>query len=267
MFALLIMMALRVFESPPNLDRSVVIGGSLAFVLLGLGILLAGGKVLSFIDPASFMIVIGGTVGATFIHFSIADVRYAWEQIKQVLSSHSPDAHNRIVYLVRLGQKVRSDGLLVLDREARMCPDPFLRNALELTVDGQKQADVKHILENEMRTSTDRALRAIHVLDTMGGYAPALGLIGTLIGLIQMLGSLQNPASVGPAMAVALVTTFYGAILANLICLPLAGKLRVRHQEETLTKSITIEGVMCLGSQENPIVIEQKLASFLPVAA
>ncbi|RMG42262.1 MAG: motility protein A [Candidatus Dadabacteria bacterium] len=246
------------------LDRNVLGGAALAFGLIAFGVLI-GGQWLNFLNPASMLIVLGGTLGATMIHFSSYDLRSAWNAFKNVMRSEEPQSIERIDSLVRMAHLVRQNGLLVLEREARTTGDPFLRMALELTVDGQKPEEVRRILETEMATARDRGERAVQVFETMGQYAPAMGLIGTLIGLIQMLGALDNPQTVGPAMAVALVTTLYGALLANLFFLPVAGKLRNRLQAEALVKAISVEGAISLGQQENPIVLEQRLQSFMPL--
>ena len=154
----------------------------------------------------------------------------------------------------------------MLEHEATAADDQFLKFAVEMTADGQTPDEVRRILETEMRISNDRAFRSVHVFETMGNYAPALGLIGTVIGLIEMLKVLDNPASIGPAMATALVTTFYGAVLANLVFLPIAGKLRNRSEEEAVVKAITVEGIISVGNEENPMLLEQRLQSFLPAA-
>ncbi|MCO6430372.1 MAG: MotA/TolQ/ExbB proton channel family protein [Deltaproteobacteria bacterium] len=258
--------SLNYLDEAPKLDRAVVGGLALASTLVLAGIIISG-RGDNFIDFPSLLIVLGGTLGATLVQFPLYDLRRAWLGFKGILIQRQYHPHERIQYLVRLAHLVRSQGLLVLEREAKQCDDSFLRLAFEITVDGQPHDDVKRILDTETRTSFDRSARAIQVFQTMGAYAPAFGLIGTLIGLIQMLGSLNNPATVGPAMSMALVTTLYGAIMANLVFLPIAGKLRNRVEEEGLVKAITVEGVLALGKQENPIVIEQKLQSFLPLPA
>ena len=249
-----------------ELDRGVVTGLVLAlgFLILTLA---AGGAGLNFISPMSALLVLGGTFGATLVNFSFCDLRHAWAAFTEMLFVRSYNPLERISYLVWLAHAVRREGLLVLEREANGTDDVFLRNALNLTVDAQDPSEIKRLLETEIRTSYDRASRAVQVFETLGTYAPAFGLIGTLIGLIQMLGALENPATVGPAMGLALVTTFYGALLANLLFLPIAGKLKNRCEAEAMVRAITLEGVLGLGKQENPIVVEQKLQSFLPIAA
>ncbi len=247
-------------------DRTVLAGIALCVVLLSVGVVLAG-KVKNFIDPSSFMIVMGGTLGATLIHFPLYDVIRAWHAFKDIIFVRYNHAPERIKYLVDLATEVRKDGILILETEAKKTEDRFLIRAFELTVDGQSNADIKRVLETEMRSSYDRASRAIQVFQTMASYAPALGLIGTLVGLIQMLSSLEDPATVGPAMSIALVTTLYGALLANVVFLPTAGKLKNRADEESLVRAVTLEGILAIGNQENPIVVEQRLVSFLPLSS
>lgn len=247
-------------------DRGIVAGLTICVALLLAGVLFGSGRG-NFVSPTSLAIVLGGTFGATLIHFTITDIKSAWRAFRTILFKRDYSPAEHIHYLVRLSHAVRSQGLLVLEREAERTVDPFMRLALELTVDAQEEDGVRRILETEMRTSSGRSRRAVRVFEMLGGYAPAMGLIGTLIGLIRMLGSLDDPTTVGPAMALALVTTLYGAVLANMVFLPIAGKLRNRLEEEAVLKSITLEGVISLGKQENPIIVEQKLQTFLPLMA
>jgi chemotaxis protein MotA len=134
-----------------------------------------------------------------------------------------------------------------------------------LSIDGFEPEQIREIMETELDFVRNRHQLGAEVFTTMGTFAPAMGMIGTLIGLVQMLQSMDDPGTIGPAMAVALLTTFYGALLANIICLPIAGKLRTRSKEETLAKEMTIQGVISLSKGENPRVLEQKLLAFLPV--
>lgn len=248
-----------------ELDRGVAGGLLLCAILLAAGVL-CGGAFGNFFSASSVLVVAGGTIGAALVNFSLYDLQHAWSAFREVLFTRDYHPAERIRYMVRLAGLVRRDGLLVLEREARQTNDKFLKTALQLTVDAQEGPEIRRILETELRASIEKSSRAVQVFEAMGGYSPAMGLIGTLIGLINMLGALENPATVGPSMALALNTTLYGAILANMIFLPVAGKLKNRSEEDAVVKAITIEGALSLGKQENAVVVEQRLQSFLPLA-
>lgn len=253
----------RKFSLDSKYDRGIVVGTAISSLLLLVGIV-SGGAILNFIDIPSFLLVIGGTIGATLVHYSLEEIEQAWVAFKGVIRTKNFNPLERINYLVHLGQTVKQNGIMVLEQEAERCRDTFMRMALELTVDGQSTEDIRRILETERRTANEHAVKAVQVFETMGAYAPALGLIGTLIGLIQMLGALNSPSTVGPAMALALITTFYGAIAANLIFIPIAGKLRNRAEQDALIKAMTIEGTISLSKLEGSIMMEQRLQGYLP---
>ena len=246
-------------------DRGVLYGATVAGVLILVG-MLASGSILSFFDVGSLLVVLGGTIGATMIQCSTADLRNAFQSLKTLRHDSAVLPSERMQQLLRLSFLVKREGLLVLDQESGGISDPFVRLGIELAVDATPANEIRRILELELRTSQERSERGVQVFETMGTYAPALGLIGTLIGLIQMLGVLDNPAALGPAMALALVTTFYGAIFANLVCLPIAGRLRNQYREGTLVKAITVEGIISIAGLESPIVLEQRFRSFRPGA-
>lgn len=245
------------------LDRSALWGVGLCVLLLALGVL-GSGQGANFIDIPSFLLVLGGTLGAGLVHFSLPDLRAAGRALREILIEKTYSPLGRIEFFVTLSGVVRRDGFLTLEREARGCRDPFLRRALEMSVDGQSTEDIRRTLEIESRRAADLAWRSIQVFETLGNYAPAMGLIGTIIGLIQMLGELGDPTKVGPSMALALLTTFYGALMANMLFLPVAGKLRNRAEEEAVLRSVTIEGIVSIANRDNTIVVEQRLQSFLP---
>lgn len=247
-----------------TIDKGIIAGAAISFALIAIGVLVAGSG-LRAINPVSMLIVLGGTFGATLVHYSWYDLKHSWASFQKILFTSDYHPRERISYIVELAQSVRNQGLLVLEQESQNAHDSFLRMALELTVDGQQAADIKRILETEMRASQDKAARGATVFQTMGTYSPALGLIGTIIGMMEMLTALSDPATVGPAMATALTTTLYGAIFSNLVFLPIAGKLRNTIEEELLVKAITVEGILAVGRQENPSIVEQRLQGFLPL--
>lgn len=249
-----------------QLDRGIVFGAALCLAVVIAGAFITGSAV-RFFSPTGLLIVLGGTVAASLVHFSFYDLLQSRAALISVFFVGQNHAFERISRFVSLAQAVRQHGLMVLERQAHFVKDPFFRKSLELAVDGQSPEEIRRILEIEIRTAAQQSIRAARVFATMGSYAPAMGLIGTLVGLMSMLGSLDNPSTIGPAMAVALTTTLYGAILANLLFLPVSGKIRNRLEEELQVRSLTIEGVISLVKQENPIVIEQRLQSFLPLGA
>jgi chemotaxis protein MotA len=184
--------------------------------------------------------------------------------IKTVLFPEYSNALGRLRRLIDLSQQARAEGHLSLQDVSLSEPDPFLRKCIELIADGVDAKEVKEVLELELDLIGDRHSKGAEIFQTMGSVAPAIGLLGTLIGLIQMLQHMDDASSIGPSMAIALLTTFYGALIANLFCLPLAGKLRSRSSEETLLKEMTIEGTICIIEQKHPRVIESRLLCFLP---
>jgi chemotaxis protein MotA len=256
----------RVGEHPPIVNTSLIVGLSISVGLVVLGALF-GGNPLTFISAEGILLVLGGTFASTLIQFSTKDIRNAWRSARAVLFLSPEEPSDRISYLVDLSRRVKDQGLLILEHEASQTVDPFLRLGLELTVDGQAPEEISRILQREMRTSNDQAWRSVQVWETMGNFAPAMGLIGTLIGLIHMLGSLQDANAVGPAMSLALVATLYGSVAANLFFFPMSGKLRVVAQEREFSKDITLEGLLSVARLENPIMLEQRLQSFVTMAA
>lgn len=251
------------YGSRKRWDRGLLYGAALALFVIGISICTSP-TLSSYLHLPSLIVVLGGTIAAGLINFSTDDILFTFKRTRAVLQSRVDSPSARIGYFVRLAQIVRSNGVMALEHEAKRQYDPFIRRALELAADAQQERDIIRILETERVALADRERRAIEVMESLGNFAPALGLIGTLLGLVQMMSLLENPSAVGPAMALALLTTLYGAVLANLLFLPLAGKLRLRNEEETLLRSLTIEGTISLLKTENPILLEQRLVTFLP---
>jgi chemotaxis protein MotA len=256
----------RLGEHPPVVNTSLIVGLSISVGLVVLGALF-GGNPWTFVSIEGVLLVLGGTFASTLIQFSTRDIRSALHAARSVLFLPPEDTTDRISYLVDLSRRVKEQGVLILEQEASRTADPFLRLGLELTVDGQAPEEISRILQREMRTSNDQAWRSVHVWETMGNFAPAMGLIGTLIGLIHMLGSLQDASTVGPAMSLALVATLYGSVAANLFFFPMSGKLRVVAQEREFSKDITLEGLLSVARLESPLMLEQRLQSFVTRAA
>ena len=212
------------------MDLSTILGLIVGFALLALAIF-GQGSLLAFYDAASIMIVFGGTFGAAMVQHSREEIMGLFQVIRVafVETRHSPQAIIRI--LVGMAEKARREGLLSLEAEVLEVDNAFLQKGIQLVVDGTDPELVRNVLEIENAFLQERHYAGQQILESMGNYAPAFGMIGTLIGLIQMLTGLDSPESVGPGMATALLTTFYGVVAANLMFLPMAGKLRMRSDK------------------------------------
>jgi len=245
---------------------STFIGIISGFTLLFMAIFSQGGFMV-FVNKNAFMITMGGTIAATFISFPLPRVMSVTKVLINIFKQDIQKPSTYIGRVVNLAFQARKESLLSLDKETKKIRNRFLRKGIEMIVDGTPPEMIKEVLETEMNFLNTRHMAGEHIFRTAGKYAPAFGLIGTLIGLIAMLrglGGASDANTLGPAMAVALVTTFYGAMLANLFLIPVAEKLRSRTDEEILQIQIITEGILMIQSGTNPRIIEQKLNSFLP---
>ena len=258
--------AARSSQDRPHVNRSLILGLCGSTLLVAVGACL-GGRPLTFLSLEGLLLVLGGTLCSTLVQFSISDLRTAVKAARSALFQQQESPGARIRELVQLSRRVKDEGLLVLEDEASRSSDTFFRLGLQLTVDGQQPDDIARILQTEMRTANEQAWRSVQVFETMGNFAPAMGLIGTLIGLIQMLGSLQDAATIGPAMSLALVATLYGSVSANLFFFPLAGKLRGIAQDREQSKDMIVEGLLSIARAESPVMLEQRLQSFVSLAS
>ena len=245
------------------MDIATVLGLISALGLVSVAIL-SGGDFGLFINIPSVLIVGGGTIGATLVNYSFKEVLGSISVGMKAFFGKVPSAPSMIPKFLELSSMARKDGLLALEGAMGNLSDPFFSKGLQLVVDGLEPAAIEDVLQAEIDSLRDRHRLGAEVFSTMGTFAPALGLIGTLIGLVQMLANMSDPSNIGPAMAVALLTTFYGALLANLIFLPIAGKLRLRSSEEVQVREITTEGILCICNGVNPRILEQRLYAFLP---
>ena len=245
------------------MDLATVLGTVSAFGLVIIAIVMGGGISL-FINLPSLMIVVGGTLGATMINYPLKDVLGAIKVVKNAFFPNNAAADEIVRQFVEFGGKARREGILALEGDVKNLQDDFLGKGLQLSVDGLEPLAIETIMGTEVEFLRERHQRGAEIFSTMGNFFPALGMIGTLIGLVQMLQSMDDPNSIGPAMAVALLTTFYGSVMANLICVPISGKLRTRSKEEALVKEMTIQGIISLTKGENPRILEQKMLAFMP---
>jgi chemotaxis protein MotA len=244
------------------MDLSTILGALGAFGLVSLAIA-QGGGVLLFADVPSAIIVFGGTLGATLVNYPFKDVFSTYSVVKKTLFHEEAAPAERIEQLVRFAAKARKEGILSLQSVMNEVSDSFFVKGLQMAVDGQEPESLKGVLGREIEYIQDRHEKGGEILVAMGNYAPAMGMIGTLIGLVQMLQSMDDPSTIGPAMAVALLTTLYGALVANLLCIPMAGKLKNRSRDEILNKVLVAEGIGMILEGSNPRIMEQKLHAFV----
>jgi len=247
------------------MDIATLVGIAVGNLLL-IGSILIGPGPETFLDLPSFMITVGGCIAATFINFPLKKVFGVFAIARKTMFSKVPSPHKEIERIVNLAKLARSEGILAIENQMGDIKDPFLVKGLQLVVDGTDPEALRGILTNELNYMLGRHKEGKAVMDAMAAYAPAFGMIGTLIGLIQMLQNLSDPSAIGGGMAVALITTLYGAFVANLFCTPMAGKLDARSKEETLVKEMLIEGIAAIQAGDNPRLIQEKLKSFLSPA-
>jgi chemotaxis protein MotA len=244
-------------------DIATIIG-----IVAGMGLvimtILMGGDAGVFIHVPSMMIVFGGSVAATLVNFPLAEMVGVMKVVKKAFQGASTESFDLIGQIVDLSKKARREGLLAIDKELANVEDEFLRSGLEMAVDGTEAETIRTIMETELSYLMERHKKGQGIFNSLGMYAPAFGMIGTLIGLIAMLQKLDDPSQIGGGMAVALITTFYGALIANLIFLPIAGKLKNKSNEEVVLKEMIIEGVLSIQYGEHPKNIQRKLMNFIP---
>jgi chemotaxis protein MotA len=246
-------------------DIATVIGLLAAFGLTVWGIVL-GGSLSQFWDAPAVAIVLGGTGGALLVSYPLRKLMGLLPILRKAFFAAPEEPGEVIAKMVRYAERARREGMLALEEESEDETDEFLRKGLRLAVDGTDPQLLEKILETDIAQIEARHKVGRSILDSGGTFAPAFGMIGTLIGLINMLAALEDPSSIGAGMATALITTFYGALLANAVFLPLAGKLEVRSGEEILVKEMVIDGIMAIQSGDSPRIVEEKLKSFLSPA-
>lgn len=247
------------------MDFATIIGLIVAFGLV-IGSILVGGSLMAFVDLPSLMIVGGGTFGVALISFPMDKVLSALKVAMNVFRYPLPDVKEQNQKFLEFADATRRDGILALEGLIGSIEDPFMRRGLQLLVDGVDAEKIESMLWDELDGITARHRQGAQTFEALAAAAPALGLVGTLIGLVQMLQAMDDPSSIGPAMAVALLTTFYGALFANVIFNPIAGKLRVRHDEEQLGKKLVIKGLIGIARGENPRILGQQLDADLAPA-
>lgn len=241
------------------MDLSTLIGLGVGFGALIVSMLMEGGSPIALIAPSAMLIVFGGTIGATLIAYPLECVMKLPTLFQIAIKQQKMDAHALIERLTELAEKARKNGLLALEADAQEIDDAFVKQAIMLAVDGTDAETLRGILESQMDNLGERHEVLFGMLEAMGGFAPTMGIIGTVMGLVHVLSNLSNPNSLGPEIAVAFIATLWGVSTANLLWLPLGGKLKRKSHEELFYRQIALEGVLAVQSGENPRVVRQKL--------
>ena len=225
--------------------------------------ILMDGSLSAFINYPGLMITVGGSFGAMLVNFQMDQVRQVIKVTMQVFFEKKQDIASLNRLFVDLAQKARREGLLALEDELEEIEEPFLRNGLQMVIDGFEPESIRDIMETEIQTLIQRHQMGQNLYKTWGSLMPAFGMIGTLIGLVQMLSALDDPEAIGPGMAVALLTTFYGVLAANLVFIPVAGKLAIRSEAEVSRNEAIIDAVLALQAGVNPRILQEKLRAYL----
>jgi chemotaxis protein MotA len=244
------------------MDIATIVGIISGIALIIISITLNTGLEL-FVNYPAMMIVAGGTFASVLIAYPLNEVLKVMQMLKRVFQFKAVDPRQLIKELVDLSIKARREGILAIDKELKNIKNEFLRKGLQLVVDGVEGPSINNILQIEVVSMRRRHRVGWEIFAEMGKYAPAFGMIGTLIGLIQMLADLEDPSTIGPKMAVALITTFYGAFLSNMVFVPMSVKLKRRSQQEYVIMNLIIEAIKSIRLAENPKLMEDKLMKFL----
>jgi len=244
-------------------DLATLIGLLIAWVLV-IGTIALGSGALVFINIPSLVIVLGGTIAVVMMRFTLAQAIGSIKMAMKAFLYKAETAEELIASVVDLAAIARKEGLLAL--EGQEITNPVLATGVRMLVDGHEPAIVKKALSTEMNETVSRHKIGQDLFKQMGDAGPAMGMIGTLVGLVQMLSNMSDPKSIGPAMAVALLTTLYGAMLANMFALPVSDKLKLRSAEEQMNKNIIIQSVLGIQEGQNPKVLEELLNNYLPAS-
>jgi chemotaxis protein MotA len=245
-----------------DLDKSTLGGIVVALAGIGVGLVLDGGRLAQVLQPTAALIVIGGTIGAVMVQFPLRIVVEAIRQLRYVFLNSEPESDSLVQNLLRYAYKARKEGILSLDAELAKIHDPFLKESLMLAIDGVSPADLRKMMELQLDYQAEKEERIPKVFEAAGGFAPTIGIIGAVLGLIQVMQHLQDINAVGKGIAVAFVATIYGVASANLLFLPWAGKLKIRLRERQVAQEMTLEAVLAIAEGVNPRALELQLGSY-----
>jgi len=244
-------------------DIASIFGIALALTGILGGMMMEGGSIAQIAQPTAACIVLCGTTGAVLLQFPVAIVLAALRGVASVFKVDADNAEAALERIVTFANKARRLGVVSLDDDLRNIEDPFMKQAFMLAVDGIEPNAIRQIMRLEIENGAETEEKLAQVFEAAGGYSPTVGIIGAVLGLIQVMQHLDNIAEVGRGIAVAFVATIYGVGLANLICLPIAGKLKIRHRDEQMVKEMMLEGVVSILEGMNPRMMEMKLRTYL----
>lgn len=245
------------------MDKSTLVGLVLAIGGILLGLMIEGGNLGQVLQPTAAMIVFGGTLGAVLIQYPLPVFLNGFKRLANVFVEPAQNAQSTITLLVRYANQARREGIISLDKEIANIQDPFLRRALMLAVDGTESQELRKIMELELDNKEEQEEKIPQLFESAGGFSPTIGIIGAVLGLIQVMQHLDKIDEVGRGIAVAFVATIYGVGAANILFLPAAGKLKIRIREEQIIREMTLEGVLSILEGMNPRMLEAKLLGFL----
>ncbi len=242
---------------------TTIIGIAVALGSLVLAFTFDGGTISALINPTAALIVFGGTIGATTVCFSMQELKTIPKLIKISLFKELPDEVELIEQIIDLSDKVRREGMLYLEKQLDQFEDSFMHKGIQLVVDGVDADMIRMIMETEMYSIQEHQNTGIGIFEAAGGYAPTMGIIGTVMGLVHVLGNLESPETLGPAIALAFIATLYGIGSANILWLPIAAKLRNLSEKEGMLRELMLEGLLSIQAGYNPLLVREKLTAFL----
>lgn len=245
------------------MDLATAGGLALAFLSVLISAIMEGSNLTALVKPSAFILVVGGTIGATMVCYPLKDFLSLPRLLMKAFGPPKTDAEQTVKLLVRLAELARREGLLALDQAAKTIADPFTTKGIRLAVDGSTPELVENMLETETSLLREKLRAEASIFETAGGFAPTMGIIGTVMGLVHVLGNLSEPDKLGEAIATAFIATFYGISTANLFWLPIGNKLRALAKQELLVKQLTLEGILSIQRGDNPRIVEERLLVFL----
>jgi chemotaxis protein MotA len=246
------------------MKASSAIGLVIGCLGIALGATMEGSQVMAVLNPSAMLIVLVGTLGATITGTSFESIKNIPKMFKKAFSPEPLDLNGRVTELVRYAEQARRDGLLALDEAVNSVEDPFLKKGLQLVVDGTDPELVADVLEAENDAMRKRHAAATQPFEKAGGYAPTMGIIGTVFGLVHVLSNLSKPETLGPSISAAFIATLLGISSANIVYLPIAARLKQLSQEELHFRAMTLEGILAIQAGDNPRVVQEKLTAYVP---